>query len=154
MMTYSQGNVYDTGTYQSLAGAQKKKSSFKKYFNQCSFYVALWIIYFNQVPLGLSSFIIMDVTILLLVVWSFFHVVKCIFKYKLPHFMKALFLFLMIQTVYGTLHVIMPSFGYQVDTGLLDAIDESNAEIMISCDKYYLVSTHMAHLVADIIQGR
>lgn len=110
-MTYSQGNTYDTGTYHSLAGAVNKKSVLKKYFNQCSFYTALWIIYLNQGPIGLLGFSIMKATVLLLVAWSFFHVVKCVSKYKLPHFMKALFLFLMIQTVYGILHVIMPSFG-------------------------------------------
>lgn len=110
-MTYSQGNTYYTGTYHSLASAQDKKSVFKKYFNQCSFYTALWIIYLNQGPMGFLGFSIMKATVLLLVVWSFFHVVKCVSMYKLPHFMKALFLFLMIQTVYGILHVIIPSFG-------------------------------------------
>lgn len=38
-------------------------------------------------------------------------------------------------------HVIMPSFAYQVDTGLTEAIAMASSEVMIRCDKYYLVSS-------------
>jgi len=53
---------------------------------------------------------------------------------------------------FKTLHdTIMPKFEYQVDTGLIDAIEMANAEIMITCDKYYLVGIDIINEVSKFI---
>ena len=56
------------------------------------------------------------------------------------------------ELAFKTLHdTIMPSFEYRVGTGLIDAIEMANAEIMITCDKYYLVGKDVINEVSKFI---
>jgi len=48
---------------------------------------------------------------------------------------------------------IMPGFGYQVDTDIKEAMAMANSEVMILCDKYYLVGTHIINQVRDLIKA-
>lgn len=47
--------------------------------------------------------------------------------------------------------LIMPTLAYQVDTDLTDAI-AMGTEIMVTCDKYYMVSSKIINAVADVIR--
>lgn len=83
-------------------------------FNQCNIYTILWIIYLNQGALGLHGTVIMKLLVSMLIGWSIIHMFICLSKYKQTNFMKALALFVAIQTIYGVMHEMFPSFGYDL----------------------------------------
>ena len=55
------------------------------------------------------------------------------------------------KLAFSTLNKILPELDYRVDIDLTEAI-AMGQEIMVSCDKYYMVGSEIIDAVADIIQ--
>lgn len=84
----------------------------KQYFNKCTLYMFLWVIYYLQGTFYAGGSIISQGIFAILIVWTLFIWVKVCFEQKLPLFLKILNIFLLMIIIYGLLCVMDPNQIY------------------------------------------
>lgn len=81
-------------------------TSLKQYFNSCSLYILLWILYLLQGVLYEGGSIISQALLAIILLISVFFFFKVnIGESKLPSFLKVLNLFIVMMTIYGFLAI-------------------------------------------------
>lgn len=81
----------------------------KKYFNSCTLYILLWVLYSLQGTLYATGGIISRGILLILILWSLYHCygVNTSQRYRdLPSFIKILNVFIIIHTIYGIILIL------------------------------------------------
>lgn len=82
----------------------------KRYFNSCTFYILLWVLYKLQGTLYASGGIISQGLLAILLSLSIYYVVLVNFRLKeVPHFLKILNVFLLMLTAYGIVAMLDPT---------------------------------------------
>ncbi len=77
-------------------------TSLKQYFNSCTLYILLWILYSLQGTLYAEGSFISQGTLAIIILISTFFFIKVNFSsWKLPSFLKALNVFIVMMTIYG-----------------------------------------------------
>lgn len=76
-----------------------------KHINTCNLYIGGWLLYYLQGPLSIQGSVIMQLLLVGLLSVSFYYVYYALLKYKVPSYLKATNLLLLLFTLYG---------GYQI----------------------------------------
>lgn len=92
----------------------------KRYFNSCTFYILLWVLYKLQGTLYASGSMISQALLAIILSLSIYYVALVNFSgEKLPSFLKILNVFLLMLTAYGIVAILDPTpiyFGNTLDT--------------------------------------
>lgn len=88
-----------------------------KYFNSCTLYILLWVLYSLQGTLYASGSIISQGLLLLFLLFSVYYTLILNIKYRhsLPSFLKVLNVFILMLTAYGVFAMLDPTPLYVED---------------------------------------
>lgn len=87
--------------------------------NWCNIYILLWIVYYLQGVFYVSGGFFSRTILIVFLAVSFYFLIKANLQYRIPRFLKALNVFIIVTSIYGVLYMMFGD-AYVITEGMVD----------------------------------